>query len=183
MPFSIRYWQENRHTTDFSGQAADIAGGKRKQELLGMLRQFDDTVSDIGIEHGSVFFYIFPGIRVPFRYEGHGYGKILLLLSAVMSMTHGILLIDEFENGLDRTSQDKLWRILFDLCMKQDVQLFAATHSWECIASFIGQGAAAGIQNRQQVYRIERNQDGSHRIVEISAETAGTALENNLELR
>jgi len=46
------------------------------------------------------------------------------------------LLIDEFENGLHYSVQEKVWRLLFELSSKLDIQIFATTHSWDCIESF-----------------------------------------------
>jgi AAA15 family ATPase/GTPase len=49
---------------------------------------------------------------------------------------NGILLIDEFENGLHYSIQEKIWGYIFDLAEKLNIQVFATTHSWDCIESF-----------------------------------------------
>lgn len=46
------------------------------------------------------------------------------------------MLIDEFENGLHYTVQDRLWEIVFKLATDLNIQVFATTHSNDCIASF-----------------------------------------------
>lgn len=44
--------------------------------------------------------------------------------------------MDEFENGLHYSIQEKVWAILFNIAQKLNIQVFATTHSWDCIESF-----------------------------------------------
>ena len=48
----------------------------------------------------------------------------------------GILLIDEFENGLHYSVQLDTWRMIFKLATELDVQVFATSHSWDAVESF-----------------------------------------------
>lgn len=67
---------------------------------------------------------------------GDGMLRILQLVLKVFSAKDGILLIDEFENGLHFSVQERVWGLLFDLSLKLNIQVFATTHSWDCIESF-----------------------------------------------
>jgi AAA15 family ATPase/GTPase len=62
--------------------------------------------------------------------------RVLQLMLKLFPAKGGFLLIDEFENGLHFTIQEKVWRLIFDLAEKLDIQVFATTHSWDCIESF-----------------------------------------------
>ena len=62
--------------------------------------------------------------------------RVLQLVLKVFPAKGGFLLIDEFENGLHFTVQEKVWELLFELAQKLDIQIFATTHSWDCIESF-----------------------------------------------
>ena len=48
----------------------------------------------------------------------------------------GLLLIDEFENGLHHTVQTDIWRMVFRLANQLDVQVFATTHSRDAVRAF-----------------------------------------------
>jgi AAA15 family ATPase/GTPase len=48
----------------------------------------------------------------------------------------GILLIDEIENGIHYSVQHELWQLIFRLASRLNVQVFATTHSWDCIEGF-----------------------------------------------
>lgn len=73
---------------------------------------------------------------VPLNSLGDGMLRILQLVLKVFPAKGGFLLIDEFENGLHYTVQEKVWTLLFELAEKLDIQVFATTHSWDCIESF-----------------------------------------------
>ena len=67
---------------------------------------------------------------------GDGMLRILQLILAVFPARDGMLLIDEFENGLHYSVQEEVWRMIFMLAKELNIQVFATTHSWDCIESF-----------------------------------------------
>ncbi|MBE8233560.1 MAG: AAA family ATPase, partial [Endozoicomonadaceae bacterium] len=73
---------------------------------------------------------------VPLNSLGDGMVRILQLVLKVFSAKDGFLLIDEFENGLHYSVQEKVWKLLFELAKNLNIQIFATTHSWDCIESF-----------------------------------------------
>lgn len=73
---------------------------------------------------------------VPLGSMGDGMLRVLQLVLKVFSAKGGFLLIDEFENGLHYSVQEKVWGQIFDLAEELNIQIFATTHSWDCIESF-----------------------------------------------
>lgn len=73
---------------------------------------------------------------VPLSSLGDGMTRILQIALKSVTAKGGFLLIDEFENGLHYSIQEKVWSFLFDLSKTLDIQIFATTHSWDCIESF-----------------------------------------------
>jgi AAA15 family ATPase/GTPase len=73
---------------------------------------------------------------VPLKSLGDGMIRVLQLALKLVSAQGGFLLIDEFENGLHYSVQEKVWALLFEMAEKLDIQVFATTHSWDCIESF-----------------------------------------------
>lgn len=74
--------------------------------------------------------------RIPLNSMGDGMSRILQLILSVFPAKDGVLLIDEFENGLHFSVQEEVWRIIFELAKELNIQVFATTHSWDCIESF-----------------------------------------------
>ena len=73
---------------------------------------------------------------IPLKSLGDGILRILQIAIKLVSAQGGFLLIDEFENGLHYSVQEKIWTLLFEMAEKLDIQVFATTHSWDCIESF-----------------------------------------------
>lgn len=74
--------------------------------------------------------------RMPLRSMGDGINHILAITLAIVNCQNGTVLIDEIDNGLHYTVQKQLWAAIFHLSKKLNVQIFATTHSSDCIGSF-----------------------------------------------
>ena len=73
---------------------------------------------------------------VPLSSLGDGMYRVLQLALKLFPAKGGFLLIDEFENGLHYSVQEKVWKLVFEMAQRLDIQVFATTHSWDCIESF-----------------------------------------------
>ena len=67
--------------------------------------------------------------------------RLFGLALALVNARGGLLLINEFENGLHHSVQTDVWRMIFRLAERLAVQVFATTHSRDSVRSF--QEAAA----------------------------------------
>ena len=80
--------------------------------------------------------------------------RIFAIVLSLVNAENGILLIDEFENGLHHTVQIDVWRMIFRLAKRLDVQVFAASHSWDALEAF--QKAAAEAPEEGALLRLTR---------------------------
>ena len=94
---------------------------------------------------------------VPLASLGEGVGRVYFLGLAVVNCAGGALLIDEFENGLHYEVQPKVWNAVFHLARDLQVQVFATTHSWDCIRAFAD--AMRAHPGLGQLTRLERSRD------------------------
>jgi AAA15 family ATPase/GTPase len=69
----------------------------------------------------------------------------------------GLLLIDEFENGMHHTVQLDVWRGIFRLSKLLNVQVFATSHSWDAVEAF--QKAAAEHPNEGLLIRLSKKEE------------------------
>ncbi|QAT88561.1 ATPase-like protein [Corallococcus coralloides] len=67
---------------------------------------------------------------------GDGMSRIFELALGLVSSQDGLFLIDEVENGVHYSAQEQLWRFIFEAASQLNVQVFATTHSWDCISAF-----------------------------------------------
>ncbi len=73
---------------------------------------------------------------VPLGSLGDGMLRVLQLGLKLLAAKGGFLLVDEFENGLHYSIQEKIWQFVFEMAKELNVQVFATTHSRDCIESF-----------------------------------------------
>ena len=73
---------------------------------------------------------------IPLNSMGDGMLRVLQLALTIFPAKGGLLLIDEFENGLHWTVQEKIWRLIFQLATELDIQVFATSHSNDALKGF-----------------------------------------------
>ncbi len=74
--------------------------------------------------------------RIPLRSLGDGINRLLGIILALIYSDGGIFLVDEVETGLHYSMMPDVWRLIFQVAQQLDVQVFATTHSWDCIEAF-----------------------------------------------
>ncbi len=119
---------------------------------------------------------------LPIESMGDGINRILSIILAMVNSADGVLLIDEFENGLHYTVQEQLWKVIFDLSKKLNIQVFATTHSQDCIHSFAKVLANEEDKTIGQLFRLD-NLEGNIRAVEFDAEDLSVIVEQDIEIR
>lgn len=73
---------------------------------------------------------------LPLRSMGDGTNRLFNIVLALASASDGVLLVDEFENGLHWSVQKEVWKTVFRLASRLNVQVFATTHSRDCVHGF-----------------------------------------------
>ena len=112
-------------------------------------------------------------------YIGSDDGEIFM---KVRDTDVGILLIDEFENGLHHSVQEQLWKVIFSLSEKLNIQVFATTHSEDCILGFENILNSPSNSLEGKLIRLD-NINGIIKQVEYSANELKIATDQNIETR
>jgi AAA15 family ATPase/GTPase len=122
---------------------------------------------------------------VPLNSMGEGMSRVLQLILSVPPAQNGMLLIDEFENGLHYSVQEKVWNLIFDLSVQFNIQVFATTHSWDCIESFAK--VAEERPEEGALLRLERSvlpeQEGKIVAIEYNEDELSSMTKANFEVR
>ena len=96
---------------------------------------------------------------VPMGFLGDGVGRLLSMSLAFRDAENGIVLIDEVENGLHHSALRGVWQNLNRLSHRFSVQVFATTHSYECMVAARDAFAAAEQQDLH-IHRLARRDGG-----------------------
>ena len=113
------------------------------------------------------------GPRIGIGSFGEGMRRLLDLALALIDSANGVLLIDEIDTGLHWTVMEDLWRFIIGASRRSNVQVFATTHSYDCL-----KGLASLMQNDPDLaadvslQKVERALPPS-RDVEWGADTSG----------
>jgi AAA15 family ATPase/GTPase len=121
--------------------------------------------------------------RFPLKSMGDGVNHILSIILALVNCENGCLLIDEIDNGLHYSVQENLWRVIFDLAKKLNIQVFATTHSNDCINSFTEVLKEENNASIGGFYRMQKRKSGKIELVEYNAEELNSVSEHNIEIR
>ena len=104
-------------------------------ELNDILNDFDSSIEAFKIIDDK------PQCKVSGQYLeltelGDGVRHFVSIVTSLYASENGYLFIDEMDNGIHYTVLDELWRVILTLSQKLNVQVFATTHSKECIEAF-----------------------------------------------
>lgn len=113
---------------------------------------------------------------------GDGMKRILTLIMNLVSAKNGVLLVDEIDTGLHYSVIEDMWRVIIKTAIRLDIQVFATTHSRDCL------DALAGVLEDEedwgddivQVHRIEADNE---KTVAYSRDEIITAARSHIEVR
>jgi ABC-type branched-subunit amino acid transport system ATPase component len=119
--------------------------------------------------------------RVPLGSLGDGIRRILALAIHVTLARNGVLLIDEIDTGLHYSAMESMWRFIVESARRLDIQVFATTHSGDCIRALAWlQADAPELAADISVHRIDKSES---RAVRYTAKDIEIAARHHIEVR
>lgn len=113
---------------------------------------------------------------------GDGLKHFLNIILALYLNTNQIIFIDEIENGIHYTNLDKLWEIILTVSQEQNVQVFATTHSKECIESYAR--VAKKLADEEVTFiELGRDKKGEVKAITMNFERLQDEIKNTNEVR
>jgi AAA15 family ATPase/GTPase len=77
------------------------------------------------------------GQYLPITELGDGVRHLVSVVTSLFKCQDGYLFIDEMDNGIHYSKLDELWAVILKTAKALNVQIFATTHSKECIESYV----------------------------------------------
>lgn len=136
--------------------------------------KFPYVYADIGFGRGKEL--------IPASQLGQGFARLLSLFATLMVNRTQILLVDEIENGLQHDALVPIWNALGKFARDRDIQVFATTHSYECIEA--AHEAATSVPDYELgVIRLQWSRTKEVEALVLDREAIETALDSRLEVR
>jgi AAA domain, putative AbiEii toxin, Type IV TA system len=92
---------------------------------------------------------------IPLASLGDGIRRLLYILLAFPLAEKGLVFIDEIETGIHHSMMGKLWQMILEFAQAFDVQVFASTHSLDCVRSAGNLAADSAATQELSAHRID----------------------------
>ncbi|MFN0108285.1 MAG: AAA family ATPase [Blastocatellia bacterium] len=158
---------------------------RKKKRLIESLKVVDSRLEDLDyLKIGSEpLVYVDVGLKemIPMTQLGQGFTRLFRFFAEMLVEEAKIILIDEIENGIHHSALADVWAGIAEIAEKEDLQIFATTHSWECISS-AHQSFANASPDDFRLFRLEQVK-GEIKTIAYDEEAIEAALKFEMEVR
>jgi hypothetical protein len=116
-----------------------VRSPEQEKQMVELLQAVDDRVKSVRVDtaEGKPFIVVDVGLskRVPLPQVGQGLYRLVTIFSELLGRKPKVCLIDEIENGIHHSAIADMWRGIAEVAERLDIQVFATTHSWECLVA------------------------------------------------
>lgn len=118
---------------------------------------------------------------VPIGSLGDGAWRMLSLAMALSRAKDGVLLVDEIDTGLHYSVMDQMWKLIGEAARDLNIQVFATTHSQDCVRSLAA--ICHADNDAADSVTIQRIESGDRDAVAYSAAEIYQAALHHIEMR
>lgn len=185
LPYGVFLGFQEHSIEETAERFSRIAIAGRETEITTAIRVIEPRIRQLDVYYidGVPMLYADIGMKhpIPIQQMGDGMLRLLAILMEMPNAENGIMLVDEIENGIHHSALVDVWNVIGETARLYNAQVFATTHSWECIR------AAHEAFSSQEPYdfalhRLERI-DGEITAVTYNRETLEISREMELEVR
>jgi hypothetical protein len=119
---------------------------------------------------------------VPLDSMGDGVRRVLAIIVALVNSGQGTLLVDEIDTGLYYAALKDMWRVVIETAVKQDAQVFATTHSWDCVKAFQQALSQSSHHGEGSLIRLDREGD-QIKVTTYTTDELDIAITQGIEVR
>ena len=150
--------------SDIVSRYAHIQEQNKEQFLNEKLNNFDSNIKSFKVINNKAVCEI-NDKYLELSELGDGSRHLISIIVSLYRSQNGYLFIDEIDNGIHYSMMSEIWELIFQLSRELNVQIFATTHSKECIQSY-----AKTIQSTQEkdITFIELGRDKKNNIQSIT---------------
>lgn len=157
----------------------------KAKEFVERFKHFFQGIKDVSIEVSAGQPLLFAEkddlpAKIPLSLASSGMAKLAAILLGISSHPGGVVIIDEIESGFYYRILPKVWESILALAQHYDVQVFASTHSLECLRA-----AAQVAKGDVKSFGLMRTvlEGGTTKVRNIPAARFVAAMDEDIELR
>ncbi|MDM8519987.1 AAA family ATPase [Anaerolineales bacterium HSG6] len=134
----------------------------KEQDVIQILQIIEDKVDRISFQsrvtanNGVLVKYKNQNRPIPLGSMGDGMHHILAIAMNLANSENGYLFVDEIDTGLHYRTMTDMWRVIFQTAERLNIQVFATTHSADCINAFSEALTEEAHHHVGKLFRLER---------------------------
>lgn len=186
-PFQTFFYGDRIHVPFFeeAEQFGKLEVQGKRSALLDVLKLIEPRLNNLAtvvvagepILHGDIGI----GRFIPLPVMGGGMVRLTRLVLRIANAPSGVVLVDEIDNGLHHSIMRDVWKAIGEVARQFDTQIFATTHSRECIVA-AHRAFAEGDVYDFRLHRLDRVKEAI-RVITYDQEALAAAIEAGLEVR
>lgn len=158
----------------------------KEEQLLKMVLLVRNDITKIQIlsENGAPIFYASLSNKqfLPLAMLGGGVQTILSIGLAIINCKNGALFLDEFESAIHYSNLTNIWEKIGEMAEEYNCQIFAVTHSLECV-KFATESLRRTERTKDLQYIRLENRKGTIKAEIYDANELTSALSGQWEIR
>jgi predicted ATP-dependent endonuclease of OLD family len=134
---------------------------KQTDKVVRLMNKMEPAIRNLSLgNNGEIYCDVGLDRLMLINVMGDGVLQLLAVILVLSDLRNGVFLIDEIESGLHYSSQETMWDAVLESAKEFNVQVFATTHSFECIRA-LSASASRHDKNGEDisVFMIERKKD------------------------
>ena len=165
--------------------AAAVRAPEDERQLESLLASVDKRIRSVRLDAASSkpFIAVDVGLRerIPLSQAGQGIYRLVAIFSELLGGKPDICFIDEIENGIHYTALPTVWKGIAEVSERLGIQVFATTHSRECLVAAHECFAARNSYDLRviQLYRLGDAAEGRT----LDRKHIEAAIDGDIELR
>ena len=179
-----KYMTPKMDIKDILKLISNLQISKEMDRIIRVLQKIEPSIMDLRIgADGIIYCDVGAKKLIPINIIGDGILKVLSIMSIIYNAKDGFVFIDEIDNGLHYSALEILWKGIFEASKEFNVQVFATTHSWECITAYrMVYEEYINKMDGIRFYRIEKEEE-NFKVIDYDEETMAVAIDRNWEMR
>lgn len=157
---------------------------EQEDDVIKMLKILDPRVQRIGFQFTdlNVMVKLEDQPPIPLGNMGDGMNRVLGIAIVLASAADGFLLVDEIDTGFHYKAITDMWRVVMETAVRLNVQVFATTHSWDCVESFAETLEMQEDSSVGALFRLEKREE-EIAAVKYTAHDLSVATRQSIEVR
>lgn len=125
-------------TEEHANYFSELSVQNKEKTIVDALKKEFPFISGLSVEIWGGVPTIFASVdsiteKIPLNLVSSGVNKLIGILLGIANQPGGIICIDEIENGFYFDRLPSIWNLILEFSIIFNVQIFASTHSWECL--------------------------------------------------